>query len=370
MRFPYLAALVLAAVPFSSPLAQEAKPAGVPENIEILLNTDGDLTLNGVPATSRATTDKAQNPANDKLVRQSSSGRETKVFTTKTEARASKRHEKLGIDIPDGSLVSLRTQKGDVTISGVNAYLSGHIQSGALALNGLRGEVELVSEQGDITATGVEARGMLIARQGSIRLKDVTGLIATHAPQGRISLLIGANYYKKSPKPLDIELPVGEIEITSAPYGGQIQLGKGSLTVTDISQPLTIRAEAASIALRGLAAPLSLRNRGNVSVQLSRFADRKEESSRVDIETSNGDLTLELAKNFAGSLEIWTTETNPAGGEAPIQSKVALGKATVGDNGLGDGTVNVRETTNSAVIGKGGPKVSVHVTNGKVIINN
>ncbi|MPR31780.1 hypothetical protein [Salmonirosea aquatica] len=148
MRYLYLVVLALTSAPFSPTLAQKAEPAGAPENIEILLNTDGELTLNGVPATSKATTNKAQNPANDRLVRQSSSGRETKVFTTKTEARASKRHEKLGIDIPDRSLVSLRTQKGDVTISGVNAYLSGHMQSGALALNDLKGEVELVSEQG------------------------------------------------------------------------------------------------------------------------------------------------------------------------------------------------------------------------------
>lgn len=352
-------------------LGQSPGKEYTPENIEILLNTDGELTLNGVPATSKTSTDKAQNPANDGLVRQSSSGKETKIFTTKTDARASKKHEKLGIDIPDGSLVSLRTQKGDVTLSGVNAYLSGHIQSGAVELNDLKGEVELVSEQGDISATGVEAGGMLIARQGSIRLTDVTGLIATHAPQGKISLLIGANYYKKSPKPLAIELPEGEIEISSAPYGGQIQLGKGSLTVTDISQPLTIRAETASITIRGLAAPLSLHNRGNVVVQLAKFPDRKDESPTVDIETSDGDLTLELAKNFEGRLVIWTTERNPTTEKAPVDGTVSLGKASVADNGFGNGTVTVRETTYTVVVGKGaGPKVSVHVTNGKVTVNN
>ena len=362
--------LLLLTCAFADAVGQTPKKMDLPNNIEIVLNTDGDLKLTGSPAKA-VTTNKTQGFTNDKLVKQFSEAKKTKVFTTKTEAKNGKKHEPLEISIPDGSLLTLRTQTGDVTLSGMNAYLSGHIHSGAVVLNGLKGEVELVSEQGDITATDVEARGMLIARQGNIRLTDVTGLIATHAPLGKISLSIGTAYHKKNPKPLDIELPDGEIEIISAPYGGQIQLGKGSLTITDISQPLTIRAETASIVVRGLAAPLSLRNRGDVSVQLARFADRKEDSQAVDIETSDGDVTLELAKNFEGRLVIWTTERNPTTEKAPVGGTVSLGKATVADNGFGDGTMTVRETTYSVVVGKGtGPKVSVHVTNGKATLNN
>lgn len=370
MRFPCMAALLLGAALFSPSLAQKAEQTSAPKNIEIHLNTDGDLILSGVPGASKVSINKSKNPVNDELVKEFSEEKETKVFTTKAEAKKNKKHQNLAIDIPDGSLVSLRTQEGDVTISGVNAYLSGHVRSGAVVLTGLMGEIELVSEQGDILATGIEAGGMLIARKGSIRLTDVTGLIATHAPQGRVSLSIGTDYYRKSPRPLDVGLEEGDIEITSAPFGGKVWLGKGTLVVSDITQRLAVEGGAANVTLRGLAAPLSLRNQGNVNVQLVKFADKKQEDQKVNIETSHGDVTLELAKNFSGILEMWITETNPTDQKAPISSTIPLENAIIADNGFGNGVVNVRETTKSVVIGKGGPKVTVHVTNGKVIINN
>lgn len=362
--------LLLMVASFADAVGQIPKKTDAPNNIEIVLNTDGDLRLDGSPA-GAVTTNKAQNLTNDKLVKQFSVAEETKVFTTKTEAKNGKKHEPLAIAIPDGSLVTLRTQTGNVTLDNVKATVSGYLQSGNLVLNNLKGEVELISEKGDITATSVEARGMLIARNGNIQLTDVMGLVTTYAPQGKISLTIGKDYYKKSPKPLDISLTEGEIEIAAAPYGGKVQLGKGMLTISDISQPLVVDAEAADITLRGVAAPLTLRNRGNVGVQLVKFADKKNEIQTVDIETRDGDVTLELATNFAGSLEIWTSETNPTGEKAPVTSIVPLGQAIVADIGYIEGKVPVRETTYGVIVGKGsGPKVAVHITNGKVIIKN
>ena len=340
-----------------------------PNNIEIVLNTDGDLKLDGSQFKA-VTTNKAQSLVNDNLVKQYSETKETKIFTTKAEAKNNKKHQPLEVNVPDGSLVTIQTQIGDVTLDNVNASVSGYILSGNIALNNTKGEVELVSEQGDITATNMEAAGMLTARSGNIRLTNVTGIVRPHAPQGKISIAIGADYYKKSPKPIDLSLPVGEIEISTAPYGGKVQMGKGKLTVSEVSQKLEIKAESANILLRGVSAPLSLSNQGNVSVQLVKFTDNKEVGQKVNIETTGGDVTLELAKNFVGSLIVWTTETNPVGEKSLVVSAVSLGKSSVADNGFGDDKVNVRETTNSAVIGKGGPEVTVHVTNGKVIIKN
>ncbi len=350
---------------------QATKKPNPAKSIEIVMSTDGDLALNGVAEVSAVKTNKAQKPTQDKLVKQLGEPDEVKIFTTPDDARKSKNHEKLDIDIPDESVVSLRTQNGKVTLNDLQSSVTGYMKGGALALDNVKGKVEIVNEAGDIDARNVEANGSLTARRGNIRLTDVTGNVATFAPGGLITVVIGPKYHQKRAKPLSVELKKGNIEISEAPFGGSVRLGSGAIDIAKIDGPLTVEAESANITLQGLAAPLSLRNRGNVSVKLSKFADKKQEGGVVDIETIDGDVILEIAKNFTGSLDIWTTEHSPKAAVAPVTSTLTLGKASVADNGFGDGVVTIRETSYRVAVGKGGgPRVAVHVTNGKVIVKN
>lgn len=361
--------LLLMVASFADAVGQIPKKTDAPNNIEIVLNTDGDLRLDGSPA-GAVTTNKAQNQTNDKLVKQFSEAKETKVFTTKAEAKNGKKHDPLAIAIPDGSLVTLRTQTGNVTLDNVNASVSGYVQSGNISLNNLKGEVELVSEKGHITAAGVEARGMLIARDGDIQLTDVTGLVSTHAPQGKISLSVGKDYYKKRPEPLDISLPEGDIEIATAPFGGKVQLGKGKLTISDVTQTLIIDAEAANIILQGIAAPLRLRNRGNVTVQLVKFADRSSKDQTVDIETINGNVVLELTEGFAGIVVFVAVEVDPAVEQTPVFIGLEKTAKPIVTQNINDGSgLVIRENTHTMQVGKeSGVKVRVRVINGTITI--
>lgn len=286
------------------------------------------------------------------MVKQHGDSREVNIFTTPADAQKNKQHEKLDIQIPDRSIVRLRARRGDVTLTDIDAYVSGRIKSGTLSLKNLRGEIELVNDQGDIEATGVEAKGMLMARDGDILLTDVNGKIVPHAPKGRIELSIGPDYYKKSPKPFDVALTTGDIEITTAPYSGKIWLGSGSVQVSDIREKLIIDAENSTVTLRGLAAPLSLRNRGDVNVQLGRFNEKYGKNPNVEIEMEGGDLTLELAKDFLGTLQIWITEANPKGEKAEVSSTVDLGKATISESTSNDKKMSIRESTFTGQVGR------------------
>lgn len=336
------------------------------QNIEFVLNTNGDVTLNGAKGATQVTTSESLKPAKDQMVKQRGDSKEVKIFTTPADAQKKKQHDKLDIQIPDRSIVSLRAGTGDVTLTDIDAYVSGRIKSGTLSLKNLRGEIELVNDQGDIEATGLEAKGMLMTHEGDIRLKDISGIIAPHAPKGRISVSISPEYYKKRPQPLDIELTAGDIDIESAPFGGAIRLGSGSLTISDIRQPLAIEGQSTEIVLQGLIAPLLLRNRGNVSVQLLPFA--KEEGQMINIETENGDVTLYLGKGFAGKLQIRTTEVNPSGKIPVVSSAIDLGKESVLETKSEDEKLTVRETIYRAEVGSVGPIIIVRVTNGRVIV--
>ena len=348
---------------------QDNKPQQAAQRIEILLNTDGDLLLDRVAARSNVTTNKNQNAANDKLVKQFGESEDVKIFTTQTDAKTSKKHEKLDIKIPDQSVVSVRAQNGTVTFNGLNASLMGSMKAGTLVLNNLKGDVEMVNEKGDIIGKGVEAGGLLIAREGNIQLIDVTGPVSTYAPKGKITLSIGSVYYQKSAKPLEIGLKEGDIELTSVPYGGHVELGRGKLTASDIKQPFTIRADSASISLTAVAAPLSVVNRGPTNVQLLPFTETKEGNQAVQLETE-GELTLQLSNGFSGTLQLWMTQVNPQSKEASITSSIDLGKASVVENSSEDKKVTIRETSYLVTVGRGGPRVAVHVTNGKIVIKN
>lgn len=342
----------------------------VGQNVEIMLNTDGDVALNGTKGGAKVTTSESLKPTADQTVKQRGDAKEVKIFTTVGDAQKKKQHEKLDIQIPDRSVVSLRAGIGDVTLTDIDAYVSGRIKSGMLSLKNLRGEIELVNDNGDIEATNVEAKGMLMARDGNIRLTDVSGTIAPHAPKGQITFSIGPDYYKKSPKPFDLGLSTGDIEIETAPYGGKIRLGSGSVQVSDIREKLSVEAESSTVTLRGLAAPLSLRNRGDVSVQMDKFVETNEKNLSIEIDMEGGDLTLELMEGFSGTLQIWITETNPKSEKAEVSSTLDLGKVGVIENRSADKAVVVRETTFRQAVGKGGPIVKAHVSNGKVVIKN
>ncbi|GAB2769776.1 hypothetical protein GCM10027275_10350 [Rhabdobacter roseus] len=345
--------------------------AQLPDQVSITLSTDGDLSLVGSPRSDKVSTNQGQKPEKERLIKQFGESKEVKIFTTPADVQKSKRHEKLEVNIPTRSSVRFRTQEGAVTLSDLEASLTGQARRGSLVLNRLKGEVDLVLDQGDIQATEVEARGLLIARQGNIHLTDVTGLVDARAPQGRLAITIGPTYYKKRPQPLAIELEAADVEITSAPYGGNIRLGNGSLAVSKVSAPLRIEADEASISLREVGAALTVKNRGAINVQLVPFEEKSGESQDVAIEAQNGDVTLELAKNFVGTLQLWFTEDNPVSTQAPITSTIALGTADVVENSQNGGKVLVRETFYWVIVGRGaGPLVVVHVTNGKITLKN
>lgn len=337
------------------------------KKVDIQLQTDGDLLLSRAQGEAKVTTNKKNNQDNDRLIKQYGETEEVKVFSNASEAKAGKKHKSLEVKVPDQWQATLRSQHGNITLSNLNASLMGQMQSGTLTLTNVKGEVEMVNEAGDIVATGVEAEGILVARNGNIRLNDVTGPLTTFAPKGKISVSIGTAYYQKRATPLDIQLKEAELILTTVPHGGSIQLGRGSITASNVAKPLTIQADSASVSVRGVAASLAVRNRGSVNVYLLPFA-KKEENQSVLLEVERGDLTLELAKGFEGNLQIQLTETNPVATEALISSGMTLRKDNIVENSSEDGKMKIRESFYSAHIGKSGPSVVVHVTNGKVIL--
>ena len=343
--------------------------------LEILLNTDGDLRFTKETGNSKATVNKGRSTQNDTLVKVFESTSEVKVYTTsqKNKENRKEKHDVLTIGIPDLSQVSISTKIGNINISEVYASISGSMEGGKLTVDNMDGAIEMVNELGDIEINNSTANGVVIARNGNLNLKNVSGAMASIAPQGKITLNIDSDFYKKEQKkqPLLVRLAEGDINIKDASNGGTVELGKGNLTVNDVKAPLVINCEQSQINLTGVESIVSLKNKGNVLVRLNNFKltgdDKDSPPSTYEIE--NGDFTIEISLTFNGIFELWVTEVNPSGNNLPILTNLTpslLGKVSVIDNANLDNTFNIRETSYVATLGKGGPRITIHVTNGKL----
>src|SRR6478672_5401482 len=90
------------------------------------------------------------------------------------------------VDVPTQTNILLTSAGGQVEIEGIDGFVSGTTDSGALQLSHLSGAIKLETRRGDVTLRQSYVRGTVHTDDGRVLMEDVSGDVQGTTSKGRV----------------------------------------------------------------------------------------------------------------------------------------------------------------------------------------
>jgi hypothetical protein len=90
------------------------------------------------------------------------------------------------VDVPTQTNILLTSAGGPVEIEGIDGFVSGTTEGGALELLRLSGAVKLETKRGDVTLRQSYVRGTVHTTDGRVLMEDVSGDVQGTSSKGRV----------------------------------------------------------------------------------------------------------------------------------------------------------------------------------------
>jgi hypothetical protein len=91
------------------------------------------------------------------------------------------------VDVPTQTNILLTSAGGPIDIEGIDGFVSGTTESGALQLMRLSGAVKLETRRGDVTLRQSYVRGTVHTNDGRVLMEDVSGDVQGTTSKGRVT---------------------------------------------------------------------------------------------------------------------------------------------------------------------------------------
>jgi len=193
--FPYIALLAQLAV------APTVRPVGAPSAIPfdttvaaanfsgVALNLEAGGRVRIVGGTSKVVrvqvTDRGQHCA-DCIVSVSEIRNGIDVRTGRTRMHGTPADLQIQVEVPTQTNILLTSAGGQVEIEGVDGYVSGTTDFGAINLFRLSGAVKVETKRGDVSLRQSYVRGSVHTNAGRVLLEDVGGDVQGTSSKGRV----------------------------------------------------------------------------------------------------------------------------------------------------------------------------------------
>jgi len=247
----------------------------------------------------------------------------------------------LEIHVPKQVSVTARTNRGNVTVTGVTGSVTVNSQRGDIEVRGVGGEVAVEVSRGDVRVVGAGGNVRLTGNGNELELSDIAGEAYV---QGQY---YGPIRFSKIAKQVHFLSQVTDLTIAQLP--GRLDLGGGQLEVDDVPGTVSLTTRDKDIAFNNVNGRIKIESRrGNIELRLG-------QPPKDDIEVSNerGSVDLTLPGNSTFELSAASTrgevECDFQGPELKVTQERNSGKA--------EGKIGAR-----------GPRIQLQTTYGTVSI--
>jgi len=201
---------------------------------------------------------------------------------------------RIGVDmevtIPKKSVLSVKTEKGDVAISGISSDVVVTDMLGDVDVRGTAGDVNVETRKGDVKVSGTKGDVKVSGKGGEIEVNDTAG-----------SLTVEGEFY--GPVRVDkavkgVRMVSSKADLTLSALAGHMETGSGNMDIVDAPGNLTLRTRDSEISLENPGGKVNIDNR-NASISV-RFSSAPKED--VQITNSSGEIALTVPGS--ASLEI------------------------------------------------------------------
>ncbi len=254
----------------------------------------------------------------------------------------------LVIAVPKKSPLSLKTQKGDVTVSDQAADVEISVQNGDVEIRNTTGDLSVETRKGDVKVSDTNGNVKVTGKGGEIEVINASG-----------SFTLDGDFY--GPVRADrvvkgIRLITVKTDLTLSSLGGHLEAGSGNLDIVNVPGILSLRTRDTEVNLENPSGKVNIDNR-NAAVNV-RFSSAPKDDVSITNSSSEISLTLPGSSSFDLSAECRNCDIDSEfptlmpvkspSGDAQITGKYGSGrgpkiilKTSYGNIGLRRNSVNI-----------------------------
>jgi DUF4097 and DUF4098 domain-containing protein YvlB len=279
----------------------DVAPKKIPANARVMVrNGRGDITVRGsdsgeirvsakktVHAWSETEAERIAEPIKV-TIEQNGDGYEVRPIGF--DLSSSKIGVDLEVAIPKKSVLSVKTDKGDVTVSGISGDVGITDMLGDVDVRGTAGDVNVEMRKGDTKVSGTKGDVKISGKGGEIEVNDTAG-----------SLTVEGDFYgpvraDKAIKGVRMVSP--KTDLTLSALAGHFESGSGNMDIVDAPGNLSLRTRDSEINVENPGGKVIIDNR-NASIGV-RFSSAPKE----DVQITNSSSEIALTMPGSASFEI------------------------------------------------------------------
>jgi Putative adhesin/Domain of unknown function (DUF5668) len=194
----------------------------------------------------------------------------------------------LEITVPKKSPVTVKAERGDVTVSDQSAELEVTLQNGDVEIRETKGDVSVETRKGDVKVSDTTGNVKVTGKGGEIEVIDATG-----------SFTLDGDFY--GPVRADkiakgIRLITVKTDLTLSSLAGHLEAGSGNLDIVNAPGNLTVRTRDTEVSLENPGGKVNIDNR-NASVSV-RFTSPPKDDVSISNSSSEISLTVPGSSSF------------------------------------------------------------------------
>ena len=196
----------------------------------------------------------------------------------------------LDISIPKKAVLTIHSEKGDISVSDMASQVSIDNGNGDIEVRGTGGDVSLEMRKGDAKISDTKGDVKISGRGGSVEVVNATGSFTIN---GEFVGPVRADKVAKG-----VRFVSHRTDLTLTQLSGHMEAGSGNLDVVDAPGNLNVRSRDEDISIENAGGKIKIDDRnGNVQVRFS--APPKD-----DIEITNASAPITLTLPESSSFEI------------------------------------------------------------------
>lgn len=243
----------------------------------------------------------------------------------------------LSFAIPASTAVLLRTDRGDVNVSGRQAAVTINSNRGDVQLTDIVGPVQVTMHRGDFSASNIQGDLVLNGRMNDLTLSQVTGSSTVNGDY------FGDVHLERLLGPLHLHSSRTDIQL--AQLAGSVSLDGGNLEVENATGPVSVSTRAKNVTLHDIRGEVQASN-SNGGIEVTAL----DPVGAMNIENRNGSVRV----------------TVPEDAKFSVQGSSIDGEAKT-DFNLSVDNANHRSVVSGSV-GGGGPLLHIDVKRGDIYL--
>jgi DUF4097 and DUF4098 domain-containing protein YvlB len=277
----------------SFPIDLDIAPKKIPPNSRVTIrNPRGDITVRAsddaeihvsgkknVKAWSESDAERLGNPVSVEIV---PAGDGYEIHPTGIRAGDSRVGVDMEVDVPAKSLLTIRSEHGDISVSDMATSVAVNSLSGDVEVRDTAGDVNIDMHHGDVKVSDTKGDVKISGKGGEVEVVTASG-----------GLTLDGEFYgpiRADKVARGVRFISQRTDLTLTQLSGHMEASSGNLEIADAPGNLALRTNSYDVSIENAGGKVKVDNRnGNIEV---RFSSPPKED--IDITNSNSTISLSL----------------------------------------------------------------------------